>query len=139
LCNDDTALRTLGLQRTSFVAFTDVTAFVTTGVQQPYTYWQGITSRTTYADAEYVRAPHVFGFDGTVVTNIYQVINDDDTFLPAGATTKLPAGIYQMNFVAKKNLAFNNNNGDLDVITTPPFQLVYTTRLSSQALADCQI
>jgi hypothetical protein len=100
-------------------------------------------SRTTYADAEYVLAPHVFGFDGSVVTNVdsfdsYQVLNDDDTFLPAGATTMLPAGVYQMNFVARKNLAFSNNNGDLNVITTPPSQLVYTTRLSSQALADCK-
>jgi hypothetical protein len=50
----------------------------------------------------------------------------------------LPAGVYQMNFVARKNLAFNNNNGELDVITTPPFQLVYTTDLSSQALKECQ-
>jgi hypothetical protein len=142
LCSDDTALMALGLQRTSFVALIDMTAFVTTGVQPPYRFWEGVMSRTTYADADYVLAPHVFGFDGSVVTNVdsfdSNTILDDDTFLPAGATTMLPAGVYQMNFVARKNLAFNNNNGELDVITTPPFQLVYTTDLSSQALKECQ-
>jgi hypothetical protein len=46
----------------------------------------------------------------------------------------LPPGVYQINFVAWKNFGDNNH---VDTITTPPFQLIYTSPLSSQALAGC--
>jgi hypothetical protein len=132
LCKSDAALVALGLQRTNFVALTDLTAMASEsfwqqilGVTQPYLAWTGVMPRTTYTDAEYVDAPHLYGVDGSVFTN--EMFNQ---------TVLLPAGVYQMNFVALKNFAYSND--EVDVITTPPFQLIYGTPLSSQFLASCQ-
>jgi hypothetical protein len=108
--------RSKQLQRTSFLAFFDVTIgeyYVGTGE------WE----RNTYTDSQTVFAPRVYGIDGTVFT--------DDNF---NNTAVLPPGVYQINFVAWKNFGDNNH---VDTITTPPFQLIYTSPLSSQSLAGC--
>jgi subtilisin family serine protease len=124
LCNN-TAVASLGLPPTNFVALLDLTEESTSNTRSPYYAWVGGMERNTYIDGQSVLAPHVYGFDGSVFT-------DDTTF---SSTTRLPAGVYQMNFVAWKNFGNNNN---VDVIASPPFQLVYSSALSKQTLAQCQ-
>ncbi len=125
LCNN-TALSSIGLPRTNFVAMLDITSQVSSGSQSSYYVFTGAMQRNTYSATEWILAPHVYGFDGTVS----EVAGNNII-----GTIKLPAGVYQMNFVAWKNFGDSNN---LDVITTPPFQLIYNNPLSSKTLATCQ-
>jgi subtilisin family serine protease len=124
LCNNDTVLADLGLNRTSFVAFLDVTAEMTSGVSNGFNIQVGEAIRNTYNDVQGISSPHVYSFNGTV---------SDENF---DYLWTLPAGVYQMNFVAWKNFG---SDTEVDVVSTQPFQLVYETPLSDDALADCPV
>lgn len=128
LCSSDAALHAMGLQRTSFLSLLDLTAFYRDNVPLTDLPQSGELFRNTYADDSFasdVTAPHIYGINGTTFT--------DANFITSFV---LPEGIYQVNFVARKNFV---NGEEVDVVSTPPFQLVYRSPLSANILADCKI